>query len=112
MLDVLDLYPYAYVLVGGPDTADLEAGEFAPQGYAAAAELAKNLTPTVRGRVTLVEVNSDGSRLVMYLDDGSTVFFGEARDLLAKLVRLETVLTNGQDREPGLIDVSTSDVTR
>ena len=112
VLDVLDLYPYAYVLVGGPDTVDLEAGEFAPQGYAAAAELAKNLTPTVRGRVTLIEVNSDGSRLVMYLDDGSTVFFGEARDLLAKLVRLETVLTNGQDREPGLIDISTSDVTR
>ena len=112
VLDVLDLYPFAYVLVGGPDAVDLDAGEFAPQGYAAAAELAKNLTATVRGRVQLIEVSADGSRLVVYLDDGSTVFFGEARDLLAKLVRLEAVLANGQDREPGLIDVSTADVTR
>jgi cell division protein FtsQ len=112
VLDVLDLYPYAYVLVGGPDTVDLDEGEFAPRGYAAAAELAKNLTATVRGNVQLIEVNAEGSRLVMYLEDGSTVFFGEARDLLAKLVRLEAVLANGQDREPGLIDISTADVTR
>ena len=45
-------------------------------------------------------------------EDGSTVLFGEARDLLAKLVRLEAVLTNGQDCESGQIDVSTADVTR
>lgn len=112
VLDVLDLYPFAYVLIVGPDAVDLEPGAFAPQGYAAAAELAKNLTGTVRGRVTMIEVTADGSRLAMQLDDGSTVFFGEARDLLAKLVRLEAVMTNGEEREPGLIDVSTAGVTR
>ena len=59
-----------------------------------------------------IEVLADGSRLALELDDGSTVFFGEARDILAKLVRLEAVFANGEDREPGLIDVSTADVTR
>ena len=113
VLDVIDDgYPYAYVLLGGPDAVDLEAGEFAPQGYAAAAELARNLTSSVRGSVVRIEVLADGSRLTLELDDGSTVFFGEARDLLAKLVRLEAVVANGEDREPGLIDVSTADVTR
>lgn len=113
VLDVIeDGYPYAYVLIGGPDAVDLEPGEFAPQGYAAASELAKNLTSSVRGHVVRIEVFSDGSRLEIHLDDGSTVFFGEARDILAKLVRLEAVFANGEEREPGLIDVSTSDVTR
>lgn len=113
VLDVIeDGYPYAYVLIGGPDAVDLEPGEFAPQGYAAASELAKNLTSSVRGKVVRIEVFSDGSRLTLELDDGSTVFFGEARDILAKLVRLEAVFANGEEREPGLIDVSTSDVTR
>ena len=113
VLDVIDDgYPYAYVLIGGPDAVDLEPGEFAPQGYAAASELAKNLTSSVRGNVVRIEVLSDGSRLTIELDDGSTVFFGEARDILAKLVRLEAVFANGDEREPGLIDVSTSDVTR
>ena len=113
VLDVIeDGYPFAYVLIGGPDPVDLEPGEFAPQGYAAASELAKNLTSSVRGKVVRIEVFSDGSRLELQLDDGSTIFFGEARDILAKLVRLEAVLANGDEREPGLIDVSTSDVTR
>jgi len=112
VLDVLDLYPYAYVLIGGPDAVDLDPGEFAPQGYAAASELAKNLTGSVRGHVTMINVDASGSRLTMDLDDGSQVFFGEARDLLAKLVRLEVVLAGGEEREPGLIDVSTADVTR
>jgi cell division protein FtsQ len=112
VLDVLDMYPFAYVLVVGPDPVDLEAGDFAPQGYVAASELAKNLTGAMRGRVTQIEVTADGSRLAVQLEDGSTVLFGEARDLLAKLVRLEAVLTNGQDCESGQIDVSTADVTR
>ncbi len=112
VLDVIDKYPFAYVLIGGPDPVDLEPGDFAPRGYAAASELAKNLTASVRGRVTMIEVTADGSRLVLQLDDGTQVYFGEARDLLAKLVRLEAVLANGQEREPGLVDVSTADVTR
>ncbi len=73
--------------------------------------MAKNLTGTVRGRVESLEVTANGSRLVMWLDDGSEVRFGEARDLFAKLVRLETVLTQNPEREPGPIDVSTSQAT-
>jgi cell division protein FtsQ len=111
VLDVLDKYPFAYLLLGGPDPVDLEPGQFAPSGYAAAAELAKNLTGSVRGKVEMVEVTADGSRLVMRLNDGSEVRFGEARDLFAKLVRLETVLASPDPRPPGVIDVSTKDVT-
>jgi hypothetical protein len=47
----------------------------------------------------------------MHLDDGSEVNFGEARDLFTKLVRLETVLAQNPEREPGPIDVSTSQTT-
>ena len=111
VLDVIDKYPFAYLLIIGPDPVDLEPGEFAPTGYAAASELAKNLTASVRGRVEYVDVTADGSRLVLVLDDGSTVFFGEARDFFAKLLRLESVLAANPEREPGPIDVSTDDVT-
>lgn len=111
VLDVLEKYPFAYVLIEGPDPIDLDPADFAPQGYQAAAELAKNLTGSVRGRVDHIEVTADGSRLSMLLDDGSEVRFGEARDLFAKLVRLETVLTLNPDREPGPIDVSTDQTT-
>jgi len=111
VLDVLEGYPIAYVLITGPDPVDLDASEIAPQGYKAAAELAKNLTVDVRGKVDHIEVTADGSRLVMFLDDGTEVRFGEARDLFTKLVRLETVLLSNPDREPGTIDVSTSQTT-
>jgi hypothetical protein len=108
---VLEGYPFAYVLITGPDPVDLEPSEIAPQGYKAAAELAKNLTGDVRGKVQHIEVTADGSRLVMYLDDGTEVRFGEARDLFTKLVRLQTVLMTNPEREPGTIDVSTSQTT-
>ena len=111
VLDVLEGYPIAYVLINGPDPVDLDPSEIAPQGYKAAAELAKNLTGTVRGGVDHIEVTADGSRLVMFLDDGTEVRFGEARDLFTKLVRLETVLMQNPEREPGTIDVSTSQTT-
>jgi cell division protein FtsQ len=111
VLDVIDGYAFAYVLLVGPDPVDLEPGMFAPVGYAAASELAKNLTPAVRGRVDRIDVRSDGSQLIMMLDDGSEVNFGEARDFFAKLLRLETVLAFQSERTPGPIDVSTADVT-
>jgi cell division septal protein FtsQ len=111
VLDVLDKYPFAYVLISGQDAADLEPGQFAPQGYQAAAELAKNLTGTVRGRVEQIEVTAAGDRLTMLLDDGSEVRFGEARDLFNKMVRLETILLADPDREPGPIDVATAQTT-
>lgn len=111
VLDVLDGHPIAYVLLTGPDPVDLDAGEFAPRGYAAASELAKNLTGSIRGQVERIDVTADGSRLAMWLDDGTEVRFGEARDLIVKLVRLETVLATEEGREPGVIDVSTREVT-
>lgn len=111
VLAVLDGYPIAYLLLAGPDPVDLEPGDFAPQGYAAASELAKNLTGSIRGQVSFVSVTADGSRLSIFLDDGTEVRFGAARDLFNKLLRLETTLANNPDREPGVIDVSTSEVT-
>ena len=112
VLDVIDKWPFAYVLVSGPDSVDLEAGDFAPQGYKAAAELADNLTGSVRGSVDRIEVTANGSRLSLWLADGTEVRFGEARDLFVKLVRLETVLSVNPDRVPGRpIDVSTDETT-
>ncbi len=111
VLDVIDKFPIAYVLIGGPDPVDLDPGEFAPRGYAAASELSKNLTGSVRGRVDRIDVAADGTQLVMYLVDGVEVRFGEARDLFAKLVRLETVLSSGGASESTVIDVSTNEVT-
>lgn len=111
VLAVLDGYPIAYLLLAGPDPVDLEPGDFAPQGYAAASELAKNLTSSIRGQVSFVSVTADGSRLSIFLEDGTEVRFGAARDLFNKLLRLETTLANNPEREPGVIDVSTSEVT-
>ncbi len=111
VLDVLAGQPIAYLLLRGPDAVDLEPGQFAPRGYVAASDLAKTLTGSIRGKVEFVDVTADGSSLSLHLDDGTIVRFGAARDLLDKLVRLETVLTNNPDREPGVIDVSTSEVT-
>jgi cell division protein FtsQ len=108
VLDVIEKYPIAYVLITGPDPVDLEEGQFAPKGYVAAAELAKNLTGSVRGQVVNIEVTANGSSLTMWLTDGSDVRFGEARDLFTKLVRLETRLVLEPEREPGPIDVSTN----
>lgn len=122
VLDVLDKWPLAYVLLVGPDPVDLAPGETAPTGYAAASELAKNLTPGVRSVVDRIEVTADGSDLVLWLDDGTDVHFGQARDLLDKLVRLETVLADialeqadpeaTQTGPPYTIDISTRETTR
>lgn len=125
VLDVLDAYPIAYVLITGPDPVDLPAGQFAPFGYAAASELALSLTPSVRGRVARIDVTADGAALSLFLDNGTEVRFGEARNLLDKLVRLETLLV-GFEREradavaaglpepapPDVIDVATRETTR
>lgn len=125
VLDVLDDYPIAYVLIQGPDPADLEPGQFAPFGYVAASELAMSLTPTVRPQVRSIGVTADGAALALLLTNGVEVHFGEARDLLDKLVRLETVLADLAAEQaaaaaagdpvpelPDVIDVSTRETTR
>jgi cell division protein FtsQ len=111
VLDVVDGQPIAYVLVTSPDTADVEAGSFAREGYAAAAELVLGLTPSVRGRTASIDVTADGSQLRLFLDDGTEVRFGAANDLITKLVRLETVLGPATEAGATVIDVSTAEVT-
>ncbi|HWL42505.1 MAG TPA: FtsQ-type POTRA domain-containing protein [Ilumatobacter sp.] len=125
VLDVLDQYPIAYLLIRGPDPVDLEPGQFAPFGYVAASELAMSLTPSLRGQVTSVGVTADGAAMALLLDNGIEVHFGEARNLLDKLVRVETVLADiaavaaeaaaagrPEAELPAVIDVSTRETTR
>jgi cell division protein FtsQ len=111
VLDVIEGQPIAYMLVTGPDALDLAPGQFAPVGYAAAAELVQALTASVRGRTASIDVTGDGSQLRMFLDDGTEIRFGAADDLLVKLVRVETVLPTADERGASVIDVSTAQVT-
>lgn len=122
VLDVIDGQPVAFVLLGGPARQDLEAGQFAPLGQAAAASLVTKLTPTVRPRVLSIDVTDDGSDLVMYLApaDGNEqttpiqVRFGSAigdNDQIEKLVRLENKLVDIESETVTEINVSTNEVT-
>jgi cell division septal protein FtsQ len=111
VLDVLHGQPIAYMLITGPDPMNLAEGEYAPVGYASAAELVRNLTPGVRGRVSSISATADGSDLRLLLVDGPEIRFGAANDLLTKLVRLETVLTTVAGQPVSVIDVSTPEVT-
>ncbi|NND74417.1 MAG: FtsQ-type POTRA domain-containing protein [Ilumatobacter sp.] len=122
VLDVIEGQPVAYVLLAGPGTLDLAAGEFAPLGPSSAASLVTKLTPTIRPRVESIEVTDDGSDLVINLapaDDGlqtSTikVRFGSAvgdNDQIEKLVRLEQKLDGLPDRTISEINVATNEVT-
>jgi cell division protein FtsQ len=118
VLDVLDGQPIAYMLITGPDPIDLAPGAFAPLGYAASAELVQALTASVRGRVTSIDVTSDGSQLRMFLEpvheesDGEIeVRLGSATELLVKLVRLENVLPAADAEGARSLDVSTAEVT-
>lgn len=122
VLDVIEGQPVAFILLGGPDTLDLAAGEFAPIGPASAASLVTKLTPTIRPRVQTIDVTADGADLVIFLapDDEAVqtmpiqVRFGSAigdSDQIEKLVRLENQL---DDLPAGLvteINVATNEVT-
>ena len=110
ILDVIGGQPIAYVLITGPDPVDRQAGEYAPIGYAAAAEMVRGLTGSVRGRVQSIDVTADGSQLRLLLDDATEVRFGAAEDLVTKLVRLETALGAAGDQVVSVIDVSTAEV--
>ena len=75
----------------------------------AAAELAENLTGSVRGGSSRSRSPPTDRAWRCGSTTASEVRFGEARDLFAKLVRLETVLAINPERAPGPIDVSTED---
>jgi cell division protein FtsQ len=126
VLDVIEGQPVAFILLSGPSTLDLAAGQFAPVGPSWAAALVTKLTPTIRPRVTSIEVTDDGSDLVMNLapsagSDGSAeqttlirVRFGSAigdSDQIEKLVRLEDRLDDLPAGTITEINVTTNEVT-
>ena len=111
VLDVLDAEPVEYLLVMSADAPALTAGQFAPQGFAAAASLVQALTPELRARAQSVAVTADGSDLRLMLTDGIEVRFGAARDLVVKLVRLQTSLDELEGGAISYVDVSTNEVT-
>jgi cell division protein FtsQ len=111
VLDVLDAQPIDYLPITSDSVADLEAGQFASQGFIAAANLVQSLTPELRALATSVAVTPNGSDLRMELTDGRQVRFGPGRELVVKLVRLQTKLDELAGGGFQYIDVSTDDVT-
>ena len=122
VLDVIEGQPVAFVLIGGPSTLDLAAGEFAPVGQASAASLVTKLTPTLRPHVLSIDVTDDGADLVLYLEPSTwaeqtspiRVRFGSAigdGDQIDKLVRLEDQLDDLPAGTITEINVATAEVT-
>lgn len=111
VLDVLDAQPTDYLLLVGADAPDLKPGQFAPQGYVAAARMARALTPQIRAAAESATVTADGSDLRLLLQGDVEVRFGPARDLVAKLVRLQTKLDELAGGGFQYVDVSTNEVT-
>ncbi len=66
----------------------------------------------MRQRATSVSIDQKATELSLILDDQIEVRFGAAEDLLDKLVRLQTALTNPNPELTAteLIDVSTEDM--
>jgi cell division septal protein FtsQ len=112
VLDVIAGRPVDYLELIVDDAAELEAGRLAPAGYRAAASLVSALTPQMRQRATSVSLEQNATELSLLLDDQIEVRFGAAEDLLDKLVRLQTALTNPNPdiAATELIDVSTEDL--
>jgi hypothetical protein len=122
VLDVIEGQPVAFILLGGPNTLDLAAGEFAPIGPASAASLVTKLTPTIRPRVQTIDVTDDGADLVIVLAPADEavqttpirVRFGSAlgdSDQIEKLVRLENQLDDLPAGVVTEINVATNEVT-
>jgi len=111
VLDVLDAQPVEYLLVTSPEATDLVPGQFAPQGFVAASNLVTALTPELRALAGSVSVSADGSDLRLILTDGREVRFGQGRDLVSKLVRLQTKLDDLTFGGFQYVDVSTNEIT-
>ena len=110
VLDVIDGWPFEYLLLVSADTPNLGVAEFAPPGPTGAAALGAVLTAGIRDRVSLIEVDAAGTDLRVTLDDSTMIKFGAARELFPKLVRLETVLAAGEILPGAIVDVSTDEV--
>jgi cell division protein FtsQ len=118
VVDVIDGQPVAFILVSGPTTLDLEAGQYADTGYAAAAAMVTKLTPDVRSRMISMSVVPDGSDLRFYLTNEPgpdiEVRLGAAirdNDQIERLVRLQRVLDDVGGSDTTVIDVSTAETT-
>ena len=93
VLDVLDAQPIEYLPITSADPPELTAGQFAPQGFSAAASLLQALDARAAGAGrNRSPSTADGTDLRLLLTDGIEVRFGAARDLVVKLVRLQTSL--------------------
>ncbi|BAN02263.1 cell division protein FtsQ/DivIB [Ilumatobacter coccineus] len=115
--------PVAPVLISGPGTLDLEVGQFADVGYAAASTLVTKLTPEVRSRLVSISATPDGSdiRLILRneLINGDPAPDIEVRlgaaigdnEQFERLVRLERVLDDIDGGGTTIIDVSTDEAT-
>ena len=102
--------PAGYLPIVGTDFPLVTPGQYGPPGLAAAATLARSLTPTLAPRTAEIAVTSDGSDLRLHLVDGAEVRFGAAEELVQKLVRLETKLNDLGNEPVSYIDVSTNEV--
>jgi len=111
VLEVVDELPADQLLIESPDAIDLEPGQFSAQGFIAAANLVQALTPEARAVATGVTVTGNGGDLRLTLTDGREVRFGPGRDLVVKLVRLQTKLLEPDGPGFQYLDVSTDDVT-
>jgi cell division protein FtsQ len=111
VLDVLPGQPVGYLVLTSEDAPPLAAGQFAPDGFAAAASMVSAMTPAMATRAQSVGVTPDGTDLRLELRGGTEVRFGAAEELIAKLVRLQTVLDDHADEPISVIDVSTNEVT-
>jgi cell division septal protein FtsQ len=111
VLDVLDGQPVEYLQLTSSERPALAAGQFAPEGFGAAASLVQALTPRMSARAESVSVAPDGSDLRLMLRGGTEVRFGAAEDLIVKLVRLQTVLEEHAGEPLSVIDVATNEVT-
>jgi cell division protein FtsQ len=111
VLDVVEGQPVDYLPLTSSERPALAAGQFAPQGFGAAASLVQALTPEMAARARSVAVAPDGSDLRLTLRGGTEVRFGAAEDLVVKLVRLQTVLNEHAGEPLTVIDVATDEVT-
>jgi cell division protein FtsQ len=118
VLDVIAGQPVDFAVITGPAVGDLQPGQFAGVGHAAAAAIVTKLRPEVRSRLVSISTVEDGSDLRFILTNAPggeiEVRLGAAisdNDQIERLVRLELVLDDISGTETTAIDVSTNEAT-
>jgi cell division protein FtsQ len=98
----------AHLVITGIDLTDLPLGTF-DQRLSAAATLVSALGD-LRAETKSVSISVDSSDLRMLLMDGTEVRFGQAEDLITKLVRLRARLNQPDTNRVRYIDVATAEI--